>query len=133
MSKTNRSGLGRRSDRNLKSPETSIATRVRSPNDQKRTAVTLLLPARVARDAAKPALAPNSALSSVAAAILLRRPDMQPAILVNERIQLRMLFFFLLNNPGRGHRLRRRLFIRRRYPRFSVPLAHLVHVIPRLR
>src|SRR5260370_13052094 len=131
MSKNRRSGLVRRSDLNLNPADTSIATRVKSPRDQKRTELTLLTGVRggAARDTAARSRKPGRSLD------LLRSPEVQPAILVDELLHCSRLHFHrvYLNRFCFGCGNFRRLSGIRGAPRFSVTLAHLINVILRLR
>ena len=91
MSKNSRSGSDNRSERYLKSEETSMETRVTSPSDQKRTEVTF--PA-VAAAANTPGGSSASAAITAQARRLLRRSEMQSAIGVDKLLQLRVLLLF---------------------------------------
>src|SRR5436190_15472607 len=125
-SKNRRGGLSRWSDLYLNSAETSTATRVVSPVDQKRTAVTLLADG-VAADCARQTtgVTANKDTRIAHSRLLLCRPEMQPAFSIDKRLQFRVLF---LHHPNwRCSRLRQ--VLRGCLFRCSVLLAHPVYII----
>src|SRR6185312_4580036 len=104
-SKNRRGGLARLSDLYLNSPDTSTATRVVSPADQNRTAVTLFgtWPKHGAFKHTNSA--PATTTKRIARnRLLLRVPEMQPAFGIDKRLQFRVCF---LRHPNwRNNRLR---------------------------
>src|SRR5258708_5862903 len=96
-----------------------MATRVTSPSDQKRTAVTLLGVGLAAGRHTTPAIA-----RSARRAALRRRPEMQPAIFIDKMFELRVRG---LLSHGRDHGCRR--LRASRPPSFTVFLPNLINVI----
>src|SRR5579859_1511395 len=134
ISKNMRSGSERWLYLNVKSEDTSMAMRVTSPNDQKRTAVTLPESAAVAHT---PVITNTPAAKSVRRIpdLFLRGSENQSAILIDRLLQLRMFFFdgYCRVRCFRGVGLCRSSFrldagglhlLRR-----LITLSHLIHVI----
>src|SRR5665213_807981 len=93
MSKNRRSGSERWLYLNVKSEDTSMAMRVTSPNDQKRTAVTL--PESGAAAVAHTPVITNTPAANIVRRIpelFLRGSENQSAILIDRLLQLGMLF-----------------------------------------
>src|SRR6185369_15266503 len=121
-------GVSSWSDLYLNSAETSTATRVVSPADQKRTAVTLRAdwPKHVAGRHTARATVPQ--FKRIARNRLLRGPEMQPAFGIDKRLQFRACF---LHHPN-WRSCRRRQVLRGSLFRCSVLLAAPVYIILRL-
>src|SRR4029077_13971715 len=128
-SKNRRGGLSRWSDLYLNSSETSTATRVVSPADQKRTAVTLVADWPEHTAFRQSTAATVNKLEGIARhRLLLRGPEMQPAFCIDKRLQFRVSFLHHPNwRSGRFHQVLRGCLFR-----CSVLLAAPIYVILRL-